>query len=113
MDKQDAALIVQLAQWGSSMGLEDAMQALWSDDFDPEAASVDDVRVARVLTFGETIGTLVVECGSCRARSRLGYLDLARRSLPFALWTPWRRHSRLARCPACEQRTWLAARWFD
>jgi hypothetical protein len=58
VDKQDAALIVQLAQWGTSMGLEDAMQALWSDDFDPEAASADDVRVARILTFGETIGTL-------------------------------------------------------
>lgn len=60
MDKQDAALIVQLAQWGSTMGLEDAMQALWSDDFDPASASAsaDDVLVARILTFGETIGTL-------------------------------------------------------
>ena len=58
-------------------------------------------------------GTLVVECGACRAKSRVSYADLARRSLPVGVWLPWRKHSRLARCPACEQRTWLAARWFD
>jgi hypothetical protein len=58
-------------------------------------------------------GTLVVECGACRARARVGYADFARRSLPVAVWLPWRRHSRLLRCPACEQRTWVSARWFD
>jgi len=57
-DKADGALLVQLAQWGTMLGLEDAMQALWSDDFDPEAASADDVFVTRVLNWGETIGTL-------------------------------------------------------
>lgn len=58
-------------------------------------------------------GTLVVVCGDCRARARVSYLDLARRSLPIGVWLPWREHSRLARCPVCERRTWLAARWFD
>ena len=43
----------------------------------------------------------------------MSYLELARRSLPIGVWLPWREHSRLARCPVCEQRTWLAARWFD
>lgn len=57
-DRQDAALMVQLAQWGTSMGIEDAMQAIWADDFDAEAASTKDVLVARALTWGETIGTL-------------------------------------------------------
>ena len=57
-DKADGALLVQLAQWGTTLGLEEAMQALWSDDFDPEAASADDVIVSRVLIWGETIGTL-------------------------------------------------------
>jgi hypothetical protein len=57
-DRQDGTMIVQLAQWGSALGLEEAMHAIWSDDFDPETASTDDVLVSRLLNWGETIGTL-------------------------------------------------------
>ena len=57
-DRQDGAMLVQLAQWGSTMGLEEAMQAVWADDFDPETASADDLLVSRLLNWGETIGTL-------------------------------------------------------
>ena len=56
--REDAALLVQLAQWGATMGLEEAQQAVWADGFDPQTASVDDVLVSRVLVWGETIGTL-------------------------------------------------------
>ena len=56
--KKDAALMLQIAQWGAAMGLEEALQAIWDDDFDAEAASVQDVLVTRVLTWGETIATL-------------------------------------------------------
>jgi hypothetical protein len=58
MDKQDGALLVQLSQWGTAMGLEEALHAVLADDFDPEAASADDILVSRVLYYGETIGTL-------------------------------------------------------
>jgi len=57
-DRQDGILLVQLAQWGSVMGIEEAMHAVWADDFDPEAASAEDIFVTRLLTWGETIGTL-------------------------------------------------------
>lgn len=57
-DKQDGAMIVQLAQWGAVMGLEEAMQTVWAEDFDPETASVENPLVSRVLNWGETIGTL-------------------------------------------------------
>lgn len=58
-DRQDGALLVQLSQWGSAMGLEEAMHAVFADDFDPEAASAEDILVSRLLTWGETIvGTL-------------------------------------------------------
>jgi len=57
-DREDAALLVQLAQWGSAMGIEEAQRAVWADTFDPDTASVDDVLVSRVLNWGETIGTL-------------------------------------------------------
>ena len=56
--QEDGALLVQVAQWGSAMGIEEAQHAIWAEGFDPETASTDDVLVTRVLTWGETIGTL-------------------------------------------------------
>lgn len=70
-----------------------------------------DGRDALFSAAVRTPGTLVIECGECGAKSRVGYVDLARRSLPVPVWLPWRRHARLARCPACEQRTWLREHW--
>jgi hypothetical protein len=58
-------------------------------------------------------GTLVVECSRCHGRTRVGYVEFGRRHLPYWLWTPWRRYSRYAVCPACDRRAWLAARWFE
>lgn len=58
VDRQDGALLVQLAQWGTAMGLEEALQVVWADDFDPETASAADPLVSRVLNWGETLGTL-------------------------------------------------------
>ncbi len=57
-EREDGALLVQLAQWGAMMNLEEAMQAIWADDFDPQTASWKDPLVSRVLVYGETIGTL-------------------------------------------------------
>jgi hypothetical protein len=57
-DHHDAALIVQLAQWGEVMGLDEASAVLFDDDFDPETASVQDAPVRKILRWGETIGTL-------------------------------------------------------
>lgn len=57
-DHHDATLIVQLAQWASTAGTDDALRAVFSDDFDPAAATIDDLNVSKVLQFGETVGTL-------------------------------------------------------
>lgn len=57
-DKQDALLMVQLAQWGTSLGLQDATVAVLADGFDPESADARDREVNTVLAFGETVGTL-------------------------------------------------------
>jgi hypothetical protein len=57
-EQHDATLMVQLAQWGSTMGLEEALQHIWADGFDPETADAQDPLMSRILTFGETIGTL-------------------------------------------------------
>lgn len=55
---EDAQLMVQLAQWGTSMGLERAMTVLMSESFDPQAADPSNESVQTVLTFGESVGTL-------------------------------------------------------
>lgn len=56
---EDAQLMVQLAQWGTSLGIERLMPRIFADDFDPETAdAMDDEAVRTVLMLGESIGTL-------------------------------------------------------
>jgi len=57
--REDAALIVELAKWGSMMGLAEASRAIFADDFDASAAKVSDPHVHAILNFNETVGTLV------------------------------------------------------
>ena len=58
VDRQDGALLVQLAHWSTSMGLQAATRTIFADGFDPAAASDRDEAVSTVLQFGETVGTL-------------------------------------------------------
>lgn len=58
-------------------------------------------------------GTVVVECSECQVRSRVTLVDLGLRLLQGSVWLPFRRHSRLMRCPACGQRAWCRIHWLD
>jgi len=69
-------------------------------------------KEALYSTAQRQVGTVVVECSSCGGRTRVPYVEFARRHLPYFLWVPGRRHSRLMSCPACEERTWVGARWL-
>jgi hypothetical protein len=75
--------------------------------------SADDGKRALFSTAVRRPGTLVVDCSTCRGRSRLTYPEFVRRCLPVTVWIPWRRHSQWMVCPACERRTWMASRWFE
>jgi hypothetical protein len=55
----DAILMIELAKWGSMVGIDDASREVFADDFDAEAAEATDQSVSKLLMFGETIGTLV------------------------------------------------------
>jgi hypothetical protein len=56
----DAQLMVSLAQWGTSLGLQTVMPAIFGEDFDPGSAdAMDDEAVRTVLIYGESIATLV------------------------------------------------------
>ncbi len=57
--RDDAFLMIQIAQWGTALGVQDAMPQIFADDFDPETANaMDDQSVRTMLMFGESIGTL-------------------------------------------------------
>jgi hypothetical protein len=58
-NQDDAQLLMQILRWGSESGVDEAMRSLFSPDFDPEAAPMDDPNVAKVLGYGEAIATFV------------------------------------------------------
>jgi hypothetical protein len=55
----DALLVVELAKWGSMMGLDEASRTIFADEFDPDAVEANDKSIGAILVFNETIGTLV------------------------------------------------------
>lgn len=55
----DANLVVQLLKWSTDLGLMDAIATVFADDFDTDAARMDDPSVRAILVFGETVGTFV------------------------------------------------------
>ena len=57
--RDDALLMIQIAQWGTSLGVHTAMPRIFAEDFDPDTAdAMDDEAVRTMLMFGESIGTL-------------------------------------------------------
>ena len=55
---EDAMVLVQLMRWGTELGIENASRAVLSDSFDPRTAASTDESVAKLLEFGEGVGTL-------------------------------------------------------
>jgi hypothetical protein len=78
---QDAELIVQILQWGSQMGIEDAFGKIHAEAFDPEKAEANDPDIRKVLYFGEAIATFVKQ----NVLDRDLVLDL------WAVQSSWRR----------------------
>ncbi|MBI4729091.1 MAG: hypothetical protein HY775_06260 [Acidobacteria bacterium] len=56
------------------------------------------------------LGTLALECSSCKRESPVRLRDLPRLSFPLVVHLPRRYHS-LMKCPACGRRTWMRAHW--
>ena len=57
--REDATLVVELAKWGSMIGLPKASRTIFSDDFDRDSAEALDPHIQTILVFHETVGTLV------------------------------------------------------
>jgi hypothetical protein len=45
--------------WGTAMGLDEALRTIFSEQFDPESAAMEDPSVGKALFFGETVATLI------------------------------------------------------
>jgi hypothetical protein len=59
------------------------------------------------------VGTVLVDCSSCRTRSRTTLVDLGLRFLSVSVWLPGRRHSHWMRCPGCHQHAWCRVGWTE
>jgi len=57
--REDATLMIQIAQWMAASGMNEQMPKLWAEDFDPETADPQSEPVRVALGTFETIGTLV------------------------------------------------------
>ena len=51
--------MVQLVQWGTSMDLQKHMATLLDPSFDPDTANPFEPAITTVLSFGESLSTLV------------------------------------------------------
>lgn len=56
------------------------------------------------------LGTLALECSSCKREAPVRLRDIPRLAFPFNVHLPRRYHS-LMKCPSCGRRTWLRAHW--
>lgn len=70
-------------------------------------------KEALYTTGPQQAGTVVVECSGCQVRSRVTLVEVGLRLLQGSVWIPFRRHSRLMRCPACDERRWCRIHWLD
>jgi hypothetical protein len=56
------------------------------------------------------LGTLTLECSSCRRESPVRLREIPSLAFPFWMTAP-RKHPTYMRCPGCGRRTWLRPRW--
>ena len=81
---------------------------------DDELTTID-LREGREALFSvgpAQVGTAVVECTHCEARTRISYLEIAVRIVMVSLWIPGKEHSRWMQCPNCQRRSWVHVDWF-
>jgi len=73
-DHHDANLLVSLAQWGTMMGFDEALQAVLDDDFDPAKAP----RALRDLLSRTTEGQDIQQVESRLGRTQVRVRDIFR-----------------------------------
>ncbi len=73
-----------------------------------------DGKSALFSTGPPRTGTVLIDCSSCRARSRISLGDLGVRMLKLSAFVPTRRtHPHWLMCPTCGRRTWCRIGWNE
>jgi hypothetical protein len=57
--QEEARMMIELSRWGTDMGLEEALGALFMTNSEKKSANDDDPNVRKVLWFFEFVGALV------------------------------------------------------
>ena len=70
-------------------------------------------RTALFSTPPRQVGTVVIECSECRARTRISAIDLILRLATGSVWWPLNPYQHWVRCPACGHRQWCRIGWRD
>jgi len=70
-------------------------------------------RTALYSAAPRRAGTVVIECSTCKVRSRVSWLDLGRRLVSGSAWVPLRYHQHWLLCPACGGRRWCRLGWKE
>jgi hypothetical protein len=70
-------------------------------------------RTALFSTGRRRPGTVVIECSSCKARTRASVVDLGVRLAAVSAWIPLRRHAHWMRCPDCRTWRWCRIGWTE
>ena len=81
----------------------------------PERLARDPMGKAALFSDVRRPGTVVIECSSCAASTRVSYVDFAIDSLPFSIWVPpipSIHYNRRMTCAACGEWTWVRAHWL-
>ncbi len=76
-----------------------------------ESARQEGVRGLYSTDTERQLGTVLMECSACFARTRVSLLDAGARIMRLSIWIPGKSHSRWLSCPACERRTWSRIHW--
>lgn len=75
------------------------------------AGHTRDGREALFSTGPRQFGTALVDCSSCKVRTRTSLPDIGLRLLTVSAWVPGRSYSHWMRCPSCGHRTWCSVDW--
>lgn len=72
-------------------------------------------RAALFSTGPAEVGTVLVDCSGCHARTRIGLGDVAVRLASFSLFLPLLRgdHPHRIKCPSCHRMSWCRIGWRE
>ncbi len=82
--------------------------------FEMPAVDIPDEGEGRdaAFTHSSPLTSVMIECSSCGAATRVRFTEALRRVAGFTVWLPGLRFNRWLTCPSCGKRSWCRVRWL-